>query len=96
MSSVTDREIIRDLAIRYAASEKLVALLHGNGFSNAPHFKEVYATGTEAVLLGNDASGESAIQGQLIDPRFYSLNLTPTEVAKVMSEQGSAACELNP
>ena len=52
-----------------------------------------YATGTEAVLLGNDSSGQSAIQGRLIDPRFFSLNLTPTEISAVMAEQSAAGCE---
>ena len=65
---------------------------YGNGLS-APYFREVYAAGTETVFLGNNSTGQSPIDGRLIDPRFFTLNLTPAEVVDVMSEQIAVTCE---
>jgi hypothetical protein len=89
------------LGLSYAKSSARIYIdgvmvdeFHGNqaNKNTPPNIKEVYATGTEAVILGNDASGTAAIQGRLVDPRFFSMNLTPDEVAVVMAEQDLNIC----
>ena len=87
--------VFSESSIRLYIDGAAVDEFRGNGVATAPHFREVFASGTEAVLLGNDSGGQSAIRGRLIDPRFYSLNLTPDEVAVVMFEQAAAVCETN-
>ena len=58
----------------------------------APLIREVYASGTEEIFLGNSAAGDAAIDGRLVDPRFYTLTLTPAEVSAVLAEQNAAGC----
>jgi hypothetical protein len=56
-------------------------------------FKEVYATETSRVVLGNGESGQTGMTGKLIDPRFYLLNLSPAEIAAVALEQSGQVCD---
>jgi hypothetical protein len=88
--------VFAESSLRLYIDGETVDEFRGNGVNNAPYFKEVFASGSEAVLLGNDSSRQSTIQGRLIDPRFYSLNLSPTEISRVMNEQAGIACTVSP
>jgi hypothetical protein len=68
-----------------------VAEYRGDASDNL-EFSEVYANESSPVLLGNDSSGMSGLEGKLIDPRFFRMSLTPMEVAAVLAEQSAEAC----
>jgi arylsulfatase A-like enzyme len=71
-----------------------VAEYRGDGSDNL-EFSEVYANESSPVLLGNDSSGLSSLEGKLIDPRFFRMSLTPMEVAAVLAEQSAEVCLSN-
>lgn len=59
----------------------------------SPYIREVYASTSDTVRFGNGANGQSALQGRLVDPRIWSLNLTPAELVQSMYQQNQVACD---
>jgi len=81
-----------DSSVRLYLNNQAVAEYAGNTRDNID-LKEIYANESAPVILGNDASGQSGLAGKIIDPRFYRLYLTPTEVSAVWQEQSAEVCE---
>jgi len=57
------------------------------------HLLEIWANETGSVLIGNNGARDAGIVGDLVLPRFYTLYLTPQEIAANQMEQSAEPCD---